>query len=359
MGAGESVEARLAPYDYALPSERIAFRPPAQRDGGRLLVAAGSGWRDSVVRDLPSLLAPGDVLVVNDTRVLSARLRARRATGGAVELLLLEDQGLEVPAMVRPGRKLKDGEILTILDGDLQPLDEMQAVIGTLRSDGSRMVRLCPGPAEVMMAAGQVPLPPYIDRTADEDDALRYQTVYADQPGAVAAPTAGLHLTDEIFQRLRDRGVVVARCTLHVGPGTFRNLREEDLERGSLHLERFHLPQATANAIAQARSCGGRVVAVGTTVTRTLESQARPGGLVTPGSGTTDLFIRPGHRFQVVDALLTNFHLPRTSLLMLVCALGGRDRVLAGYRHAVAAEYRFYSYGDAMFLTDDSSSDGR
>ncbi len=351
MRAVDEDRSRLDPYDYLLPPERIAVHPPEERDGARLLAGEPGSWQDRMMVDLPELLESGDLLVVNDTRVLAARLRARRQSGGAVELLLLEGEGEVVPALVKPGRKLKPGEEVEILGPDGGVLADCSATVGPPLPDGRRMVAVRPSPEAVMEAAGVVPLPPYIDRPSGPEDEVRYQTVFARVPGAVAAPTAGLHLSMRILDALRDKGVEVATVTLHVGPGTFRSLRPEDLSRGVLHAERFELPEATAQAIDATRERGGRVVAVGTTVTRTLESRARGQGRVRPGAGATDLFIQPGYRFEVVDALLTNFHLPRTSLLMLVCAMGGRDQVIDGYLHAVDEEYRFYSYGDAMFLS--------
>jgi S-adenosylmethionine:tRNA ribosyltransferase-isomerase len=337
---------RLRPYHYELPDMQIARHPPAMRDGGRMLHVGADGLSDRQVRELPMLLQPGDLLVVNDTRVLSARIAARRRTGGKVEVLLLGGEGDVVEAMVRPGRRLSAGETLSI-DGD----DELAVVLEERRPDGTWRVRPIPDPATVMARAGVVPLPPYLRRDAEPEDAVRYQTVFAGPLGAVAAPTAGLHLTTDLLAEAQRRGVEVAHLTLHVGAGTFRNLRPEDLERGRLHREALHVPEQTAAAVDATRRRGGRVVAVGTTATRALEARALPGRRVQAGSGHTDLFLQPGARFGVVDALLTNLHLPGSSLLMLVCAFGGRDRVLAAYQHAVAGGYRFFSYGDAMLLT--------
>ncbi len=345
----------LAPYDYDLPPDRIARAPAERREAARLLVLGGSGLADRRVVDLPDLLEPGDLLLANDTRVMRARLRARRATGGRVELLLLEPgEGSRARAMARPGRRLKAGEVLDVL-GEAGPAG--RARLEARHPDGTWTVACDPLPTELMARAGHVPLPPYIDRPDGALDRERYQTVFAGPLGAVAAPTAGLHLGRELLDALARRGVGFATVTLHVGPGTFRNLRPEDLARGVLHEEPYTVPPATAEAIAATRRRGGRVVAVGTTSTRTLESAAAPDGTVRAGSGRTGLFIRPGHRFRVVDALLTNFHLPRSSLLMLVAAFAGRERVLAAYRHAVARGYRFYSYGDAMLLLPDARVD--
>ena len=351
MSSASAHDLRMAPYDFELPSTSIASRPAERRDGARLLSLTPGGFEDQQVQDLPSLLAPGDLLVVNDTRVLAARVKAKRQTGGAVELLLLEGDGERIPALVRPGRKIKPGEVLNIVGRDgVTPIGQT-ATVGHVLPDGRRMVALSASPAEIMAEAGALPLPPYINRATEALDDERYQTVYATKPGAVAAPTAGLHLSESLLASLKGRGVEVAKVTLHVGIGTFQSLRPEDIERGTLHAERCSVPEATANAVRETRARGGRVVAVGTTVTRTLESWATSNGHVRAASGATDLFVQPGHQFQVVDALLTNFHLPRTSLLMLVCAMGGRDLVMDAYAHAVKAGYRFYSYGDAMFLS--------
>jgi S-adenosylmethionine:tRNA ribosyltransferase-isomerase len=336
---------RLDPYAFELPEGAIARTPPAERDGGRLLRATQQGWSDGPIRDLVAAFAPGDLLVVNDTRVLQARLFGLRPTGGRVEILVLGPTS----AMVRPGRRVKVGERVTLLSRDGTP-SSYGVVIGAAVGEGARSVQFDALPAQVMSDCGHVPLPPYMNREATAEDARRYQTVFATEPGAVAAPTASLHLTTAILDALKQRGVDVCRVTLHVGAGTFRNLRSEDLDRGRLHAERYVVPVATAEAIAKAKAEGRRITAVGTTVTRTLEAVARASGVVTAGEGETDLFIQPGFEFRVVDRLMTNFHLPCSSLLMLVCAFGGRDRVLAGYSEAIALGYRFYSYGDAMLL---------
>lgn len=348
MGAGEQAEdPRLQAFDYDLPDELIARFPPVDRDGGRLLDLTGAGPEHRSVRALPSLLRAGDLLVVNDTRVLQARLRARRASGAAVEVLLLSEADVG-EALVRPTRRLQPGEDLEVRGAD-------GAVAGVVRwlgrgDDGHSRVACVPSAAALMAAAGEVPLPPYLKRSATEADRERYQTVYAGPPGAVAAPTAGLHLTPALLAALEAAGVGLARLTLHVGAGTFRNLRPEDLDRGLLHEERFAIPAATAAEVAAVRSRGGRVVAVGTTSARALESAALEGGLVAPGASSTRIFIQPGYRFRVVDLLLTNLHLPQSSLLMMVSAFGGAERVRAAYAAAVAERYRFFSYGDAMLV---------
>jgi S-adenosylmethionine:tRNA ribosyltransferase-isomerase len=342
----------LAPYDYVLPEQAVAVHPPALRDGGRLLDLTGLAPVDRHVVDLPELLQKGDLVVVNDTRVLHARLRARRKTGGQVELMVLGtgENGV-VEVMARPARRLKVGETLHLVDVHGNPVDDLSATLLNRLDGGVFRVALVPGPAEVMARVGEVPLPPYLQRDAVPADRLRYQTIFAGEAGAVAAPTAGLHLTPAIVQRLEQKGVAVVRVTLHVGAGTFRNLRPEDLDRGELHPEQWRIPETTAAAIRRCRARGGRVVAVGTTSTRTLESAARQGLPLQAGEGTTRLFIQPGYRFQVVDLLWTNLHLPRSSLLMLVCAFGGVERVMAAYEHAVNTGYRFFSYGDAMLVS--------
>ncbi len=326
-----SFEAALAPYDFDLPDDRIARHPPLERDGGRLL-DVGPPVADRAVRDLPSRLGPRDVLVVNDVRVHAARLRARRATGGNVEVLLVG--GGE--ALVRPARRLQEGERLLCGPGTVLLIER--------RADGRWRVACEPDVDTLTAAVGEIPLPPYLGRAATPADADRYQTVFArtnTDLRACAAPTAGLHLTPSSLAAVQERGVRVARVTLEVGVGTFRPLTSEQMASGVLHPERYHIAAEAWEVITGGR----RVVAVGTTVARALESATGP------GSGVTQLFIREGYAFRRVDALLTNFHLPKSSLLMLVCAFGGRDRVLNAYRHAIAANYRFYSYGDAMFLT--------
>jgi S-adenosylmethionine:tRNA ribosyltransferase-isomerase len=296
--------------------------------------------------DFPDLVAPGDVVVVNDSRVIPARLPARRRGGGAAEVLLVarESDGAW-RALVRPGARIPAGARLA-LGGD----DEVEILAGL--PDGQRRVRLQGpgGEAAVIARRGQVPLPPYIRRAPGDADRDRYQTVYAAAPGSVAAPTAGLHFTPATLARLEAGGVDVARLTLHVGPGTFRPVAAAEVEHHHLDPEAYVLPESTARAVASARGAGRAVWAVGTTVTRVLEGCAGDDAAVRAGAGSTSLFIRPGHRFRVVDRLLTNFHLPRSTLLMLVCAFAGRERVLGAYAEATRARYRFYSYGDAMLI---------
>jgi S-adenosylmethionine:tRNA ribosyltransferase-isomerase len=294
--------------------------------------------------DLPDLIAPGDVVVVNDSRVIPARLLARRAGGGAAEVLLIAREAEGVwRALVRPGARIRPGGRLAL------PGDDAIEILATL-AGGQRRVRLTgPGGDDAVLERhGRVPLPPYIARDPDDADRERYQTVYAKAPGSVAAPTAGLHFTPAVLSRLERRGIAVARVTLHVGPGTFRPVTAAAPEDHRLDEEPYRLPDEAARCIAAARRRGGTVWAVGTTVTRVLEACADAGGAVRAGAGSTSLFIRPGHTFRVVDHLVTNFHLPRSTLLMLVCAFAGRENVLAAYAEAIRLRYRFYSYGDAM-----------
>jgi S-adenosylmethionine:tRNA ribosyltransferase-isomerase len=286
------------------------------------------------------------VLVVNDSRVIPARLLAARAGGGAAEVLLVTREGDGTwRALVRPGSRIRSGAVLRLGDEDRIEVVEHIAT-------GERRVRLVGtgGDDAILARHGRVPLPPYIRRDPTPQDTERYQTVYADAPGSVAAPTAGLHFTAELLAAIAARGARVARVTLHVGPGTFRPVAVDDPAAHHLDAEAFVVPEAAAAAIAAARAGGGAVWAVGTTVTRTLEACAGSGSAVSAGAGWTSLFIRPGHSFRVVDHLITNFHLPRSTLLMLVAAFAGREAVLAAYREAVAQRYRFYSYGDAMAI---------
>jgi S-adenosylmethionine:tRNA ribosyltransferase-isomerase len=337
-----------ADFDYTLPPELIAQAPLPERDASRLLVLdrrAGTVAHGRF-RDFPDLVDPGDVVVVNDSRVIPARLLARRRGGGAAEVLLVSrEPGDTWRALVRPGARIRAGALLRLGGAD-------QVEVIAALPDGQRRVRLLGegGDDAIMGRHGQVPLPPYIARAPDALDRERYQTVYAQFPGSVAAPTAGLHFTPAVLARLEDRGARLARLTLHVGPGTFRPVASDDPAEHRLDPEAYLLPLETARAITGARGHGGKVWAVGTTVTRTLETCREPGGTVRPEAGWTSLFIRPGHTFRVVDRLLTNFHLPRSTLLMLVSAFAGREAVLAAYREAIRERYRFYSYGDAMAI---------
>jgi S-adenosylmethionine:tRNA ribosyltransferase-isomerase len=339
----------LAEYDYALPPDRIAQQPAPERDGARLLVCDRASGRltHSGVRELPSWLSPGDLLVVNATRVLPARLRGRKASGGAAEALLLAPHGPRRWRALLKARGRQRVGLRLVFEGAGR---ELAAEIEAIAADGEVLLAFASDASPY--ALGETPLPPYIRRDAAEArDAERYQTVFARVPGSVAAPTAGLHLSQPLLERLSARGVERAEVVLHVGAGTFRPLGPAELTSGRLHPERFTLPEATAAAVAAARARGGRVVAVGTTTARVLEARATDAGAVLPGEGETDLFLRPGARFRAVDALFTNFHLPRSSLLLLVAAFAGRERVLAAYAEAIAAGYRVYSYGDAMLVT--------
>ena len=347
----------LAAYDYYLPPERIAQRPVPHRVQARLMLLPRRGGEmgHGRVAHLLRWLRPGDLLVMNDTKVVPARLWARKPTGGRVEVLLLapaqphkREQGSEVhQVLLRSHRPLKPGTRLT-LEGE--PPLELEVLERGER--GRALVRLPGSGLEVARQRGQVPLPPYIKRPQGPraEDRLRYQTVYARRPGAVAAPTAGLHLSPRLLEALARRGVDRAWLTLHVGYGTFAEPSPLDLAAGRLHPEWVEISPELSEAVARTRSRGGRVVAVGTTSLRALEWRVGPGGAPLAGQGWCDLLIQPGHRFRVADGLMTNFHLPRTTLLMLVAALAGRQRVLEAYAEAVERGYRFYSYGDAMLI---------
>jgi S-adenosylmethionine:tRNA ribosyltransferase-isomerase len=349
---------RVDEFDFELPPGQIAQQPAAERTSARLLCLSRTDGSIAHrhVADLPAQLRAGDVLVVNNTRVFPARLLGHRVpSGGAVECLLVArletvGQGERWEALMHPGQKLKPGarvrfEGPTPIDGEVEER----------RFHGRRVVRLWTEDGTPLATAvdriGHMPLPPYIHRDDDPADRERYQTMFAATRGSIAAPTAGLHFTSELAARLRERGVTVAEITLHVGYGTFQPVRVEAVEAHRLESERFAISDATADTINQALADGRRVIAVGTTTTRTLEaSAAAHGGQVAAGAGETDLFIYPGFPFRVIGGLMTNFHLPRSSLLMLVAAFAGREPVLHAYRQAVASGYRFYSYGDAMLL---------
>lgn len=371
---------RTSDFDYELPEGRIARYPADRRDRSRLLVLprGGSDVRHLRFHRLAELVDPGDVLVLNESRVLPARLRGHKPTGAAAEILLLrphepeggsgasgaaepasprgtsgsgpdlretDDYPAVWDALVRPGGKLKPGRRVVVSP-------ELEVAILDSTPESGRVVRLETAlpVREALERFGHVPLPPYLEREDEPVDRRRYQTVYARRPGSVAAPTAGLHFTTGLLAELEARGVRTARITLHVGVGTFRPVEAEDPSRHQMHAEVYRVPEEAARTIDAARASGGRLWAVGTTVVRTLETVVRPDGTVPPAAGTTDLFILPGHRFRAVDALITNFHLPRSTLLMLVAAFGGRERVLDAYREAVREGYRFYSYGDAMAI---------
>lgn len=357
---------RLSDYDFDLPESSIAQLPAERRDMSRLLVLrrdTGS-LEHRHFRDLLEYLKPGDLLVLNDTKVIPARLYGHRPTGGKVEVLLLQEKERDVwVALARPGKKLPVGTVVAFGAGGEGSSPELTAEVLDVLPGGERLIRLNSQTGEPTMALvarlGELPLPPYISGRPEDPD--RYQTVYARHEGAVAAPTAGLHFTPELLAAVEEKGVKLARVTLHTGLGTFKPVMAEDIREHPMHAEWYALPEETAQAIRETRARGGRVVAVGTTVARTLEHVAseQGGGDLQASSGETRLFIYPGYRFQVVDALVTNFHLPKSTLLMLVSAFiestgpekgHGRETLLAAYREAIAQGYRFYSFGDAMFL---------
>ena len=344
----------VSDFDYTLPAGLIAQAPPAERDGGRLLVLDrhSGAIAHHTLRDLPRLLGAGDLLVVNDTKVFPARLLGRRApTGGAVECLLTGRIDAERwEALMHPGQKLKPGSVVVferegyVLRGEVLERRFFGRRLIRLQTDGGNDVE------SIIDAIGHMPLPPYIHRADEPFDRERYQTVYARSRGSVAAPTAGLHLTTALLAQLEAAGVARVAITLHVGYGTFKPVRATRVEDHRVDPERFEIADNAARLIDAARRAGHRVIAVGTTTTRALESAVGPEGLVESRQGETGLFIHPGFEFKVVSGLLTNFHLPRSSLLMLVSAFAGRERVLAAYREAVDRGYRFYSYGDAMLI---------
>ncbi len=333
-----------ADFDYALPAERIAQEAHPRGESRLLVLDLQGAARHRGIRDLPELLRPGDILVRNDTRVIPARLFARRsATGGQVEILLVERLADEEwTALVKPARRARPGSELWLDEG-------VSARVLSREGDGRHRLRFSEPIAPHLGRLGHVPLPPYIRRPDRPADRERYQTVYAAADGAIAAPTAGLHFDAALFAALAGRGVEIADLTLHVGIGTFKPVTCQLVHEHEMEAERFAIPPATAEKLRAARLAGGRVVAVGTTVVRALEgTAARHEGDVPAGKGSVDLFITPGFSFRVVDLLLTNFHLPRSTLLMLVCAFAGRERVLGAYGEAIREAYRFYSYGDAM-----------
>lgn len=339
---------RTADFDYLLPPDLIAQAPGGERGSSRLLVMRHRGEppiEDREFTDIASLIPPNDLLVLNTTRVRHARLLGTRPSGAPAEVLLIHPaQGERWLAIGKPGSALRLGRRIR-----LGPGAEVETV--AILEDGYREVRFVGIPAaEAVARFGRLPLPPYIVREPNEADETRYQTVYAEREGSVAAPTAGLHFTPGLLAKLTERGIRIARLDLEVGPGTFKPVEVADPNAHPMHPERFEVPEATAREIADLRAAGGKLWAVGTTVVRALESAAGADGTVRPGRGETRLLITPGYRFRAVDALLTNFHLPRSTLLMLVSAFGGYEAVRAAYRHAVAARYRFYSYGDAMVI---------
>jgi len=347
----------ISDFDFALPEELIAQHPPEHRDAARMLVLdrARARWCDERFAGLSSHVGAGDVLVVNNTRVFPARLVGRRApSGGAVELFLIEErEPLVWEALARPARRLQAGALVVFGDGRLM------AEVLAAHDDGRRTVRFkCEGDFHALLEeTGRTPLPPYIKRDATEDkgrhddDRERYQTVYATNRGAIAAPTAGLHFTPQVLEAVRARGAQIAEVTLHVGYGTFAPVRVEEIGEHRVAPERYEIGAEAAAALNESRVLGKRIIAVGTTSVRALEAALDGDGHVRAGAGTASLTITPGYEFKIVDALITNFHLPRSSLLVLVAAFAGRELTLAAYAHAVARRYRFYSYGDCMLIT--------
>ncbi len=340
---------KTSDFDFQLPQELIAQTPLQKRDASRLLtldrITGKTGHHHFY--DLPRFLRPGDCLVMNDSRVIPARLLGRRPTGGSCEILLLTDRGDDLwECLVRPGRKLRPGAQVSFGDGRLTATVEGEAGTG----DGVRLVRFSYRGIflEVLEGLGRMPLPPYIKEELQEQE--RYQTVYSKVSGSAAAPTAGLHFTPELLEQISALGVRLCWVTLHVGLGTFRPVKEEEVLDHKMHSEFCMISAGTARMINETRRKGGRVICVGTTACRTLESFAAPDGTLSEQSGWTDIFIYPGYQFRAVDALITNFHLPQSTLLMLVSAFAGREQVLAAYREAVAEQYRFFSFGDAMFI---------
>lgn len=338
----------VSDFDFNLPEELIAQHPVEPRDSSRLMVLnrADSTVEHHVFWELEELLSPGDVLVINNTRVLPARLiGAKEDTQAKIEVLLLKRLEKDLwETLVKPGKRLKTGQ--KILFGDGLLTGELMEIL----PDGNRLIRFAHSGVfeEILDQLGRMPLPPYI--TAQLENQERYQTVYGKENGSAAAPTAGLHFTEDLLQRLKQKGVEIAEILLHVGLGTFRPVKAEDIREHVMHSEYFRVVPETADRINKAKSEGRRVIAVGTTVTRTLETAAGSTGLE-PGEGYTDIFIYPGYQFKVVDALITNFHFPKSTLLMLVSAFAGREETMKAYRIAVAERYRFYSFGDAMFIT--------
>ncbi len=343
---------RVADFDYALPDELVAQHPAAERARSRMLHLDGASGALADLRfaDLPGLIDARDILVLNDTRVIKARVAGRKRSGGRIELFVERMLGAgEALALIRASHPPRAGTELIVGEGQTVEVLAREDDLFRVRFTGARV-------DEVLERWGAVPLPPYIAHAPDAADAERYQTVYAAKPGAVAAPTAGLHFDAAMLDRLAQKGVRIVKVTLHVGAGTFLPVRVERVEEHRMHRERFEVAQAVVDGIAAARAAGGRVLAVGTTALRALESAALQSGGAQPAaglracSGETDLFVHPGFRFRVVDRLLTNFHLPRSSLLMLVAAFAGLENIRRAYAHAIEQRYRFFSYGDAMLI---------
>ena len=339
---------KTSDFNYDLPEELIAQTPLERRDGSRLMhldrITGAVEHRHFF--DLPEYLRPGDCLVLNDSRVLPARLIGRRETGGAVEVLLLRDRGEGVwECLTRPGRKTQPGTKLSFGEG------ELTATVVDAIEDGNKLIKFHYEGIflEVLERLGKMPLPPYIKTELEDQE--RYQTVYSREVGSAAAPTAGLHFTPELLEKIAAMGVRVCYLTLHVGLGTFRPVKADNIEDHEMHSEYCIVPDETAKIVTETKKAGGRVVCVGTTSCRTIESFANEDGTLDPKSGWTDIFIYPGYRFKCMDALVTNFHLPESTLIMLVSAFAGREHVLAAYEEAVRERYRFFSFGDAMFIS--------
>lgn len=339
---------KTSDFNFILPDELIAQTPLERRDGSRLLTVNRKTGETGHFHfyDLPSMLKPGDCLILNDSRVLPARLIGRREpTGGAVEIVLLIDRGDKCwECLVRPGRKIKPGTVLSFGDGALT------AQVEEVLEGGNRLIRFRYEGIflELLEKLGKMPLPPYIKEALEDSE--RYQTVYSKEVGSAAAPTAGLHFTPELLKAIEDMGVSIGYVTLHVGLGTFRPVKVDSLEEHEMHSEFCTIPQETANLMNRTKARGGRVICVGTTSCRTVESWAEPDGTMAAKSGWTNIFIYPGYKFKVVDCLVTNFHLPESTLIMLVSALAGREHILSAYEEAVRERYRFFSFGDAMFI---------
>jgi S-adenosylmethionine:tRNA ribosyltransferase-isomerase len=334
----------ISDFDFSLPDSLIAKSPLKQRDASRLLQVYGNTCTDSQISDLVRLVEDGDIWVINDTRVIPARLLGHKESGGKVELLLLEPSSEDNVwlAWGKSNKPLKNGEVITISEG----------FDATILSRNGKEVRIQLRAENVMDAieqSGHMPLPPYINRPDTEEDKARYQTVFANNPGAVAAPTAGLHLTQDLMRKMEAAGATFVHVTLHVGPGTFQPVQVENISDHIMHEEAYIVSDEAAKTINQAKQAGNRIIAVGTTSLRTLEAASQSGALES-GSARTDIFITPGYQFKMIDGLLTNFHLPKSTLLMLVSALAGKENVMHAYEHAIKKSYRFYSYGDAMFV---------
>ena len=347
---------KTSDFYYDLPKELIAQDPLEDRSSSRLLVLHRKSGRveHRVFTDIVEYLKPGDCLVRNNTKVIPARLYGTRVdTGATIELLLLKRMENDVwETLVKPGKKARKGAVISFGDGILT------GEIIDVKEDGNRLIQFRYEGIfeEILDQLGQMPLPPYITHTLKDKN--RYQTVYAKYEGSAAAPTAGLHFTEELFQKLEEKGVLVANVTLHVGLGTFRPVKVDDVSKHHMHTEFYQVTKEEADKINKAKQAGGRIVCVGTTSCRTIESAADENGVLKPGQGDTDIFIYPGYSFKMMDVLITNFHLPESTLLMLVSALAGREHVLAAYQEAIENKYRFFSFGDAMFITSENTKEG-